>query len=61
NGRFREECLNQHVFRNLHDAQQKIEAWRLDYNRSRPHSALGYLTPEEFRQKYHQQRTQVAN
>ncbi|WP_184041267.1 integrase core domain-containing protein, partial [Chitinivorax tropicus] len=36
-------------------------AWRLDYNRSRPHSALGYLTPEEFRQKYHQQRIQVAN
>jgi len=26
-----------------------IEDWRLDYNQVRPHSSLGYLTPEEFR------------
>jgi putative transposase len=29
-------------------ARQIIEAWRLDYNNSRPHSALGYATPQEF-------------
>ena len=28
--------------------EQIIEAWRLDYNSSRPHSALGYATPQEF-------------
>lgn len=48
NGRPRDECLNEHWFLSLADAQQIIEQWRLDYNRQRPHSALGYLTPEEF-------------
>ncbi len=48
NGRFREECLNTHWFLSLEDARAKIEAWRLDYNESRPHSSLGQLTPLEF-------------
>lgn len=47
-GRFREECLNEHWFLTLDDARETIENWRLDYNRVRPHSSLGYLTPEEF-------------
>lgn len=49
NGRLRDECLNQHWFWNVRDARQIVEEWRLDYNRSRPHSALGGLTPEEYR------------
>jgi putative transposase len=40
--------LNAQVFISLHDARQKIEAWRIDYNEHRPHSALGDLTPREF-------------
>jgi putative transposase len=48
NGRFRDECLNAQVFVSLHDARQKIEAWRIDYNEHRPHSSLGNLTPREF-------------
>ncbi|MBO9680216.1 MAG: IS3 family transposase [Acidovorax sp.] len=40
NGRLRQECLNAHWFLSLADAQAKIEAWRQDYNESRPHSAL---------------------
>jgi putative transposase len=48
NGRFRDECLNANVFISLHDARQKIEAWRIDYNEHRPHGALGNLTPREF-------------
>lgn len=52
NGRLREECLNQHAFRNLLDARQTIEAWRQDYNLARPHSALDYLTPAEYREKH---------
>jgi putative transposase len=48
NSRLREECLNEHVFVSLDDARSKIEQWRIEYNRERPHSSLGYLTPEEF-------------
>jgi putative transposase len=45
NGRFRDECLNQHWFAELPEARQTIEAWRLDYNTERPHRALGQATP----------------
>jgi hypothetical protein len=48
NARFRDECLNENWFTGLTDARLKIEAWRQDYNRHRPHSSLGYRTPEEF-------------
>ena len=48
NGKLRDECLNQHWFRDLADAQQLIEAWRIDYNTVRPHSALGNLPPAWF-------------
>jgi Integrase core domain len=48
NARLREECLNEHVFVSLDDARCKIEKWRVAYNRERPHSSLGNLTPEEF-------------
>jgi putative transposase len=47
-GKFREECLNEHCFLTLDDARETIEDWRIDYNQARRHSALGYLTPEEF-------------
>jgi putative transposase len=47
NGRFRDECLNQHWFLDLRDARRIIDAWRLDYNTRRPHSALGGRTPQE--------------
>ena len=36
NGRFRDECLNANWFMSLEDAKIKIEAWRRDYNVSRP-------------------------
>ena len=48
NGRLRDECLNVHQFASIAEAQQIIEAWRLDYNQRRPHSSLGHLTPNEF-------------
>lgn len=47
-GKLRDECLNGHWFVSLADARQTLEAWRVTYNRVRPHSALGYVTPEEF-------------
>jgi putative transposase len=48
NGRFRDECLNANWFMTLMDAREKIERWREEYNRERPHSSLAYRTPEEF-------------
>src|SRR5580700_2037865 len=48
NGRLRDECLNANWFRNLFDARGKIAAWRDEYNGERPHSSLGYRTPNEF-------------
>jgi len=48
NGRFRDECLNEHWFLSIEHARRIIEKWRIDYNSERPHSSLGYLTPEEF-------------
>jgi putative transposase len=47
-GRLRDECLNAHWFLSLADARAKIEAWRRDYNESRPHTSLGWLTPVEY-------------
>jgi putative transposase len=48
NGRFRAECLNQHWFRSLEEAQEIIDAWRHHYNHERPHSTLSYMTPVAF-------------
>ena len=48
NGTFRDECLNAHWFTTLAEARQIIEAWRMEYNESRPHRALGQRTPHEF-------------
>lgn len=47
NGRFRDECLNEHWFLNLADAQEKIEAWRYDYNHHRGRKCAGWKTPAE--------------
>jgi putative transposase len=49
NGKFRDECLNEHYFMNLGDCRGIVEDWRQDYNEQRPHSALNNRTPAEFR------------
>jgi putative transposase len=48
NGRLRNEFLNGHRFDSLLEAQVLIEDWRIDYNLNRPHSAHGWLSPDEF-------------
>jgi putative transposase len=58
NGSFRDECLNAPWFLSLEDAQEKIEAWRKDYNEYRPHSSLDKLTPMEFAAQCWQQADQ---
>ena len=45
NGRFRDECLNEHWFTSLAHAQAVIEMWRREYNEERPKKGLGGLTP----------------
>ena len=62
NGRLRDECLNEHIFVNLHNAQQIIESWRQDYNTNRPHSSLNDMTPEEFSTEFfRKQQTEITN
>ena len=48
NGRFRDECLNEHWFLTMAHARRAIENWRIEYNTEPPHSSLGDLTPEEY-------------
>ncbi len=48
NGRLRDECLNVHWFASLEDAQEKIDAFRWDYNEHHPHRSLAGLSPREF-------------
>ena len=48
NGKFRDECLNEHWFVTMAQARRVIESWRREYNTERPHSSLGDLTPEEY-------------
>lgn len=57
NSRFRQECLKEHWFLSLQDARVKIKAWWREYNSHRPHSSLGYLTPQEFDDKMKQKAT----
>ena len=47
-GKLRDECLSGNWFLSLADAREIIEAWRRDYNDTRPHSSLGGLTPHEY-------------
>ncbi len=48
NGRFRDECLNVHWWRDLDEARRDLEDWRRDYNQVRPHSSLADLVPAAY-------------
>ena len=56
NGRFRDECLNEHLFDTLRDARKIIETWRIDYNTDRPHTSLGGLSPQAFMRRQSRRR-----
>ena len=49
--RFRDECLNREQLWTLTEARVVIEDFRQDYNAERPHSSLGYLSPQRFATK----------
>jgi putative transposase len=48
NGKLRDECLNESWFLNIWHARRIVENWRQDYNKNRPHTSLGGLSPEQF-------------
>ena len=48
NGRFRDECLNEHWFTSVAHAEALIETWRHEYNEERPKRGLGGLTPAAY-------------
>jgi len=60
NGSLRDECLNLHWFENLTDAHDKLQAWKQDYNESRPHRALNNLSPLEYMAQWRLQQQKFA-
>lgn len=58
NGTLRDECLNVHWFDDLTDAREKLEAWRREYNETRPHRALNELSPLEYKAQWAQRRSE---
>jgi putative transposase len=58
NGKFRDECLNEHWFETLPQARQIVQVWVQDYNEERPHSSIGRIPPRRFA---HLHRRQAAD
>ena len=58
NGRFRDECLNEHLLSSLAAALRIIKAWKVDYNTERPHTSLNGLTPAAFATRPNQGHTE---
>lgn len=61
NGKFRDECLNEHWFSTLAEARAIVAAWRRDYNENRPHSSIGYLTPAAYGALHRSKRDAAQN
>lgn len=59
NGKCRGECVNEHWFLTLQEAQVVIETWRPEDSEEQTHSANGDVTSMEFI-KHHQDRSQAA-
>jgi putative transposase len=60
NGSLRDECLNAETFHNRQHARVICKLYGREYNQSRPHSSLGYLTPREFAESYMRSRATVG-
>lgn len=53
NGSYRREVLNAYSFRHLTEAREITQAWIKEYNETRPHAALNYLTPQQYLEKFY--------
>ncbi len=60
NGSYRDECANLETFHNRDHARALSRLYMRDYNERRPHSSLGYLTPNEFAGKHERTATPAA-
>ena len=60
NGKFRDECLNEHWFQTLAQAREAISAWRRDYNEVRPHSSIGRMAPARFAERHRRRAADAA-
>lgn len=58
NGKFRDECLNEHWFTSLAQARDVIAEWHRDYNEVRPHSSCGRIPPAQFAARHRNQKHQ---
>lgn len=56
NGRLRDELLNETLFPSLCYARAAVAGWRTDYNVTRPHSRLGWMTPSEYANTFNPRR-----
>jgi len=56
-GKLRDELLNGEIFDTLLEARVLTERWCREYNRYRPHSSLGGLTPRQFAERVKDQKT----
>ncbi|MBS0383166.1 MAG: IS3 family transposase [Proteobacteria bacterium] len=61
NGKFRDECLNEHWFTSLPQSRDIIANWRRDYNEVRPHSSCGRIPPAKFAANHRQQQEATNN
>ena len=61
NGKFRDECLNEHWFETLPQARTVIAAWRQDYNEVRPHSSCRRMPPARFAALHRQHAADAAH
>ena len=52
-GTLKSDCLRRFLFDTLAEAQEILDYWRVEYNAHRPHSALGYMTPDAFAAQQH--------
>ncbi|WP_352718602.1 integrase core domain-containing protein [Mesorhizobium sp. C280B] len=48
-----------HVFTSLAQTRASLALWRADYNSTRPHSQIGWQTPNEFAQTFNPRRAVV--
>jgi len=49
NGTFRRDVLDAYLLTSLEQVRQLVADWLVEYNTLRPHQALGFLTPTEFK------------
>ncbi len=57
NSRLRDELLDRETFASVFEAKVMLENYRKEYIERRPHSSLGYLTPQQYLENYNQQQT----